>query len=720
MFDKLYRHIMLLFLIVLIPAMLLGVYSYTHAVQTALKNAQQTLDRQMAFAVQEIDKRLENVSGMHQLVVNNNDAMSLTLQEAPDAAEVRRMQNVCSLLSKMSLLNDSLSEVVLYTGSSKVVAASGIYPADYYFQEYFSFKGYSLEDWNRLLNERITMRTLPVVTLTQKTIDRYTKSRVVPIVTTFGMGSGRGLLLFTINAQSLVDVLSKYIPYTNTGFSVSTAAGDTLISSSQTPSAGSVLMCTYPSAQNGWRYTAYVSQDEITLTSRQMLTQVLIIIISVLGFGLLLALMVSRWMYQPLSNIQSMLAQADDEVAEQLGSLEKLEAQVSRLMETSSSGKEQFSVLARSYAESAFLAQTMSEKKAALLENIMTRGLGFHGGPYQCAAVRFCDENPQNESMAHQVLEKFFPVCALGYNGTTSLYVFEIGAAYTRPVIENALRQLFAHMPGRIVAIAVGNEINHVQKMYKALNASLTVLQHIPQDSRDELLFSDDFDIANQYVFTYRDEWQLIEALQRGEGEVLHPMLDGILLKNYEKRVSHSQMQHLFDELRSTATRYAQQEGISLPPRSMEKAPSFDATRLEIHQLYDLCMADTDARTRNVHAQLARNADAYIQEHYVEDIYLESIAGELGVSAKHLSRVYKQQNDMNISDQISLLRIEHAKQLLASSGETISTIMGKTGFVNRATFLRSFKKYVGISPSAFRQIHNPAGVGTEEENEEIE
>lgn len=75
----------------------------------------------------------------------------------------------------------------------------------------------------------------------------------------------------------------------------------------------------------------------------------------------------------------------------------------------------------------------------------------------------------------------------------------------------------------------------------------------------------------------------------------------------------------------------------------------------------------------------------------MEDIYLETLAAELGVSAKHL---------------------------LAETGLTIQNVMEQTGFVSRATFLRSFRKHVDISPSAFRMIHNPT-IPQESDDEQL-
>lgn len=122
-----------------------------------------------------------------------------------------------------------------------------------------------------------------------------------------------------------------------------------------------------------------------------MVLQVLLTVLVILILGLLLAVTISRSLYQPINGIQSLLESEEQSSAV---SLAQLEEQVARQLENSSTAQLQLNSLARSYAEEALLSQSLTEKKVALLQTIMTRHLGFHQGPYQCAAVRFARDVP--------------------------------------------------------------------------------------------------------------------------------------------------------------------------------------------------------------------------------------------------------------------------------------------------------------------------------------
>ncbi|GJM71915.1 hypothetical protein HMSSN036_41310 [Paenibacillus macerans] len=49
------------------------------------------------------------------------------------------------------------------------------------------------------------------------------------------------------------------------------------------------------------------------------------------------------------------------------------------------------------------------------------------------------------------------------------------------------------------------------------------------------------------------------------------------------------------------------------------------------------------------------------------------------------------------------LRIERAKQMLTDSAETVQRIGEKVGYINTQSFIRIFKKNVGVTPGQYRE-----------------
>ena len=97
---------------------------------------------------------------------------------------------------------------------------------------------------------------------------------------------------------------------------------------------------------------------------------------------------------------------------------------------------------------------------------------------------------------------------------------------------------------------------------------------------------------------------------------------------------------------------------------------------------------------------LAQRIRAYIDLHYFEPLSLAILADQMGVSDKYVSHVFKEEFQVNVSDYIAMVRVEHAKQLL-SKGIAVNAAAQQVGIDSRATFIRMFKKIEGVTPSEF-------------------
>lgn len=83
---------------------------------------------------------------------------------------------------------------------------------------------------------------------------------------------------------------------------------------------------------------------------------------------------------------------------------------------------------------------------------------------------------------------------------------------------------------------------------------------------------------------------------------------------------------------------------------------------------------------------------------------LKEVSQSLNVHPTYLSREFsKYFDDLSFGDYIRKLRIEKATLLLADSKHTLSEIAYLTGFSDQSHFNRTFKKYTGKNPSAYRK-----------------
>ena len=98
----------------------------------------------------------------------------------------------------------------------------------------------------------------------------------------------------------------------------------------------------------------------------------------------------------------------------------------------------------------------------------------------------------------------------------------------------------------------------------------------------------------------------------------------------------------------------------------------------------------------------------YINKHYREKIYLETIAELLGISPTYLSRLFKKENGDSIQDYINQVRIDRAANMLIYSDATLPAIAAYVHFPSQSYFGRVFLKLKGMTPKQYRDRYRAA------------
>lgn len=100
---------------------------------------------------------------------------------------------------------------------------------------------------------------------------------------------------------------------------------------------------------------------------------------------------------------------------------------------------------------------------------------------------------------------------------------------------------------------------------------------------------------------------------------------------------------------------------------------------------------------------LIERINAYIHEHYQSDIGRNELATVFYLAPEYLAKLYYKKTGKYLNDYIREYRIEKAKWLLRNKDLRVSDIAQEVGIDNYSYFSTLFKKYVGVSPSEYRQ-----------------
>ncbi|MFD0698463.1 helix-turn-helix domain-containing protein [Paenibacillus sp. GCM10027628] len=96
---------------------------------------------------------------------------------------------------------------------------------------------------------------------------------------------------------------------------------------------------------------------------------------------------------------------------------------------------------------------------------------------------------------------------------------------------------------------------------------------------------------------------------------------------------------------------------------------------------------------------------SYIRQHIAEDLSREDIAGHVFLNPDYLTRIFKKETGMAVSDYLFQERLKLAKELLAKTDMPISAVASHIGYANFSHFSRMFKKHTDLNPNEYRQLH---------------
>lgn len=104
-----------------------------------------------------------------------------------------------------------------------------------------------------------------------------------------------------------------------------------------------------------------------------------------------------------------------------------------------------------------------------------------------------------------------------------------------------------------------------------------------------------------------------------------------------------------------------------------------------------------------VYSYHVNNCLRYIQEHYDEKIGLSDLADKFDINNAYLSRIFKKETGVGLTDYINGIRVKEAQKLILETNKKMYEIAELTGFNNTQRFFSIFKKHVGQSPGDFRK-----------------
>lgn len=94
---------------------------------------------------------------------------------------------------------------------------------------------------------------------------------------------------------------------------------------------------------------------------------------------------------------------------------------------------------------------------------------------------------------------------------------------------------------------------------------------------------------------------------------------------------------------------------------------------------------------------------AHIADNPNADLSVVALAGHVGMSERSFQRLFSREVGTSPGKFVERCRIDAGRRLLESSNDGLASIASSCGFSSAETFLRAFRRLVGVSPTEYRR-----------------
>ena len=123
---------------------------------------------------------------------------------------------------------------------------------------------------------------------------------------------------------------------------------------------------------------------------------------------------------------------------------------------------------------------------------------------------------------------------------------------------------------------------------------------------------------------------------------------------------------------------------------------------LQYNMVMDFASLVAELQNGTRYDRFLRGVTGYVHEHLTEDISVEQMANDLGVSRSHMSTKFKKETGMTLTNYIQEQKIKKAMEYLKKTEKSILEISTFLGFSSQGYFQNVFKKRTGMTPGEYR------------------
>ncbi|WP_276357036.1 helix-turn-helix domain-containing protein [Cohnella caldifontis] len=280
-------------------------------------------------------------------------------------------------------------------------------------------------------------------------------------------------------------------------------------------------------------------------------------------------------------------------------------------------------------------------------------------------------------------------------------------------IAKSVIQSIRSYLPFT-VTISFGTAVEHLQQVHVSFQKAQEVMRRKILQKGMAILFPDKSLHPHTFKYFYpaHIEKLLVNHMRAGNDREALDCLDRIRERLLdEPHISYENVIRLYNRLIETMIDLIEDIGLSWETaygsgnvfQELAKHESIDG----LHEWISAICVRICESIRN-HVRVPSKADAaieIIETRYQDDISVEMIADAVQVTPAYLSRIFKQATGKTVLEYLTIVRIEHSKRLLHTTGLTMQEISQRVGYNNANSFIRIFRKHEGVTPGEYRKVN---------------
>ncbi len=729
--------------IFLVPLIFLTVIIYQNAVDNLRKEIEQKNVNQLAQAKTVIDERMKELQDIASRIAYDEQLTPYRVQHPYFSREA------IAALDKYKATNAIISELFLYIrGDERIYSTQGMEHLDV-FTDRYKFQRWKPEALYRELNETQQPAVRPAESVTQSAlVQKSLLTYMVPI--TPNKPYPHGTVLYFIDESSLTGLIDSVLGdfqgmtviFDEQGRALAANAHRETIDDADTSSLArlgpgihsirlggvSHSVVSVRSDANGWTYVTSMPSDQFFSRIFHIQTFILMVFTVVMAVGTLIAVLLARRQYFPISDLMEFAkSNKRGAAAPDAGTGNELEWIRETLRDYSSRIDVQ-----EPYArnQSLYMLLKYGADNDLPLQLMETLGIRFEhthyfavylcwngapgpkdGGERRVPAEPFTDASlPDLDAHAYGI--------ELPHPDRLALIVGFRAKEESPPparvrAIVGELRRIAGESYDTLPAFGVGTVYPDPTDMNQSYVEATSAFESRVSSEAGSVAYFDElahFRDPNEAFWLPKDvPLKLAQSLKQGNFDVAARMISAALTSIRTSAAPMPLLRCICFDLLNTILKTASELGIRDVVQSLPQAATFESLEELEEKLFGLAAsvcAQVERKLETEERFLLDRIMAYIDENYADyALSLESIAEKYAVSASYFSRSFKEKAGINFSKYLWQKRLDEVMRQLKCSGDPLKDIIARVGYLDAPNFIRKFKKETGMTPGQYRKLY---------------